>query len=404
MTKLNEPLLPDVGVLALVADTWSMYWQSRHHVLSRLASFFPVVWLGPAHEWQDALTNPRVPSLWDAALGPGFTVHRSERWLPRLYRPQWLAKLSFQERLKRAHSLLTARGCEKIILYIWRPEFEPALRAVPFDLSCYHIDDEYTFSPVDLPIPDTEARLIRCVDQVFVSSRALFEKKGRSNPHTTFVPNGVDYQAYTKWVHEPPDLVPIPHPRIGYSGFLKKQLDWPLLSHLTARHPDWSFVFVGPQNNQAEIEPFIQELLRLANVHFLGAKLTPELAGYPQHFDVCIMPYRLDDYTKYIYPLKLHEYLASGRPTAGTRIHSLVEFTEVVALPNTWDEWSAAISTSLSPAANEEARRAERQSVARRHDWRILVSQIAKTMARGLGADYAERFDKSLKISGIPLC
>ena len=71
-----------------------------------------------------------------------------------------------------------------------------ALELIPHSVSCYHIDDEYTFSEVEQATSEDEAHLIRKVDQVFISSRGLFEKKGHLNPNTLFVPNGVDYAAY----------------------------------------------------------------------------------------------------------------------------------------------------------------------------------------------------------------
>src|SRR6202040_822700 len=109
-------------------------------------------------------------------------------------------------------------------------------------------------------------------------------------------------------------------------------LDWPLLLKLTAAHPEWSFVFVGPRKGHAEIDQLLEQLSRQPNVYFLGGKATESLGGYPQHFDVCIMPYLPDDYTKYIYPLKMHEYLASGTPVVSTPIRSVLDFGNVVAL------------------------------------------------------------------------
>ncbi len=84
------------------------------------------------------------------------------------------------------------------------------------------------------------------------------------------------------------------------------------------------------------------------NVFFLGAKASAEMPPYAQHFDVCIMPYRKDGYTKFIYPLKLHEYLAAGRPTVGTSIRSLQDFANVISLADTYGEWSTAIAEGLN--------------------------------------------------------
>jgi len=395
VTTIAAPVVPSVGVLALVPDRWSDLWQPRHQVLTRLAQYFHVVWVNPAREWRDVLISRKARSARsaDAHQGSGFTVYEPDFWLPKVYRPQALAALMDRLRLERARRVLARRGCRRIVLYLWRPEFAFALRAVPADLSCYHIDDEYSFSTVEIPTPEAEARLIASVDQVFIHSRALLEKKGVINPHTAWVPNGVDYRAYARPVDEPGDLSPIPRPRIGYTGHIKRQLDWALLGRLAERHPEWSFVFVGAWHAHPELLPVIRELSSRHNIHFLGKKSVQELAAYPQHFDVCIMPYQADDYTKYIYPLKLHEYLASGRPTVGTRIHSLEDFTEVVSLAATLDEWSAAIAGALEPEANSVECRAARRAVARQHDWQSLVRRIAETIARRLGCEFVEPFD-----------
>ncbi|HEX6967158.1 MAG TPA: glycosyltransferase, partial [Gemmatimonadaceae bacterium] len=301
-----------------------------------------------------------------------------------------LAQLSFRLRLQGARRALARTGCTSIILYIWHPEFADALAAVDHDLSCYHIDDEYTFSPVEQPIPPNEMRLLTECNEVFIHSPGLMAKKGSINPHTTFVPNGVDYEAFAQPVPIPPELAAIPQPRIGYTGWLKQQLDWPLLIALAERHPEWSFVLVGGQKNEAETAGPIAELSKRPNVHFLGARPTAALGAYSQHFDVCLMPYRLDDYTKYIYPLKLHEYLATGRPTVGAPIQSLHQFANVVALPSTADEWSRAISHALGAAENTPERCEERRRVAQQHDWSVLVGRIAEVMAAGLGQTVAD--------------
>jgi glycosyltransferase involved in cell wall biosynthesis len=153
-------------------------------------------------------------------------------------------------------------------------------------MSCYHIDDEYSFADVEQPTDEGEARLIRRVDQVFVTSLGLLDKKGHLNPHTLFVPNGVDYAAYVRPWPEPADLRPIPHPRVGYVGVIKKQLDLRLVYALAQRHRAWSFVLVGPQRHHEEIEPLVDQLRMLSNVHFLGEKPVSALPSYTQHMDV----------------------------------------------------------------------------------------------------------------------
>jgi colanic acid/amylovoran biosynthesis glycosyltransferase len=343
-----------------------------------------------------------MPKAWSQSTGPhtsgvpefsGFVIYRSH-WLPRFYRPESLAQFTYGQRLERARRVLERQGCKKIIVYLWRPEFEPVLELISFDVSCYHIDDEYSFSVVESPPNPSEMRLIAAVDQVFIHSPGLFDKKGKINPHTTLIPNGCDYQAYSKPVLEPADLAAIPRPRIGYIGRIKRQLDWPLLLELASRHPEWSFVFVGPVAEDPEIQDPVQKISNRRNVYFTGSKSQQDLPAYAQHFDVCIMPYRVDDYTKYIYPLKLHEYLASGRPIVGSPIRSLQDFDHVIKLAETTDAWSQAVRDSLAPAACSSAQVEARRSVARKHDWDKLVTLAAQTLCMRLGPAYRELFEK----------
>jgi len=388
---LNGTRFPQVGVLALVPDWWGPEWQARHHVLSRLARHFQVLWVNPARSWRErgGQEDHARAGLDNGSVPAGFDVYTPERWLPLLYRPAALARWTLSMRLRRARAKLIARGATTIVLYIWRPEYAPALEFGDYDVSSYHIDDEYSFSPTDVPISETERELIAAVDQVFVHSPGLLEKKGDINPHTDIVPLGVDYERYAANLPEPTDLEAIPHPRIGYIGVLKRTIDWPLLQFLAEQRPEWSLVLMGPWTSVKRIEGPIGELSRLPNVFVLPAHPTSEVAPYPQHLDVCLLPYVANDYAKYGYPLKLHEYLAGGRPVVGTRMRSLEDFTDVVTLASTQEEWVAGVEKALGRDEQGLARVAARRAVARAHDWEILVDRIAAGIAGRVGGEVA---------------
>lgn len=353
-----------------------------HQVLPRLAEYFQINWLQPAHGWRDTIGEVRRRA--ELARGPIAVppfVRHSELWLPKLYRPRWLVDRIARERLARARAELIRRGCRRIVLYVWDPAYASDVDRVAYDLLLYHIVDEYSFAETEQPNDPVERALIAEADEVIVHSPALMEKKGAINPRTVMIPNGVDYAAFAAPAPAPLDLARIPHPRIGYTGYIKKQLDWDLIAQLARRHPTWSWVFVGGRRKH-DLGDELRAVSALPNVHFLGEKPAWELTTYPQHFDVCIMPYRRTAYTQYIYPLKLHEYLGGGRPVVGTRIRSLEAFERIIALATTADEWSAALSTALEPAA--QGARSERQTVARQHDWEALVAQIAARIESGL--------------------
>ncbi len=282
MADLNQPLFPTIGVIAKVHDTWGTCWQARHQVLMRLAQYFHVVWMNPPRNWRESFTPRQHAELLrnDPISIPGFTVYNPEPWLPEVYRPVWLKKLILREHVLRARKRLRLRGCQKIILSMWRPRLDPELDSVPFDLRCYHVDDEYSFSPTEMPIGAEEMQILRTAGQVFVTSRALLDKKGWVNPSTSFVSNGVDYERFSEPATEPQDLALVPHPRIGYAGFLKDQLDWTLLGQLSVRHPDWHFVFLGPLSPHLATLGTVDALRKRRNVHFLEAKPTHLVPNY----------------------------------------------------------------------------------------------------------------------------
>jgi len=392
----SAPLFPEIGVISFVPEEWDAVWKSRHQILTRLSQYFHVVWAEPARGWRDLWLGGGKPvdrSHRQELFPQGFVLYQPGRWLPQLYRPASLASWTATQRVRRAAALLRRRGCTTIIFYLWRPDVDYVLDCDSYDLSCYHIADEYSFSPSELPLNDREVKLIKRVDQVFIHSPALMEKKGQFNPHTQYVTNGVEYAAFASPHDEPTDMQHIPHPRIGYVGAIKTQLDFRLLCELAIQHPAWSLVLVGPKGYLGDDVRFVEQLEAMQNVHFLGYKPVDRVCAYSQHMDVCLLPYKVNDYTKYIYPLKLHEYLAGGKPIVGTPIRSLLEFSHAIKLAGTYDEWSRAITESLAPGAITIDQVEKRRAIARQFDWGTLTHTIARSICNRLGPPYKEQFN-----------
>lgn len=394
LQRPRAPALPDVGVVGLVPDPFDVPWMPRHHVMTRLSRYFHVAWVEPALEWRQQWMRAATPFLLgeptDPGL-PGFRILRSSRWLPRLYRPRSLARAVEKLHYGRGPRWLREVGCERVLLYLWRPEFEPALDLLEYDASAYHIDDEYSFSPEERPVSPREVRVLRRVDRVFIHSRTLMEKKGHLNPHTIRLPNGVSYAAYTRPRPEPADLSRLPGPRIAYVGIIKPQLDLEVVRQVAEARPDWSLVMVGPVSPIDGIGGELDRIRVLENVHFLGQKDVSALPAYLQHVDVGVLPYRMNDYTKYIYPMKLHEYLAAGCPIVASPVPSLAGFGEVVEIAQSAPEWIEAIELALRPEATSPQRIAARRRVAAAHDWDSLVHRIARSLASTLGPGYRDR-------------
>lgn len=383
----TAPSHPELGVIALVPEEWMPRWQTRHHVLARLARHFPTVWVNPPHDRTGIVTRCRRGGpVWRQADGvPALTVYTPPWWLPRFHRRSAPALALERVRLNEVRRHLVQGGARRILLSVWQPEFADALDLVAHHAAVYHVTDEYSFSTEEVPVSAAERGLLGRADTTWFTSRALLDRKGPLARRAVFLPNGVEFDALAAAGPEPADLAGIPHPRVGYTGWLKRQLDWDLIETLARRRPDVHFVFVGGVSPQPGLAERIEPLRRHANLHFLGGKSSAELAGYPGHFDVCAMPYLVDGYTRYIYPIKLHEYLATGRPTMGTPIPALVEFAGPVRLADGPEEWSAAIDDLLAPTASAPGSVARRQEVAREHDWDVLTDRLAADILAILG-------------------
>lgn len=384
MTALS--FRPDVCVIAFVPDDWNGVCGVRHQVLPRLSRYFNVLWVSPNPGWREAWTtggkSPQAGAVGDH--DGHFSVFSHSRWTPRLYRPRFAADFLHGRMLDRVAARARATGCQRIVLYVWRPQYGDVLDRIEHDLSVYHIDDEYSFSETEVPLSQEESGLMKRVDQVFIHSTGLMEKKGHINRQTRYIPNGVDYRAYATAEPEPADLAGISGPRIAYVGVIKKQLDLETMRDVALSRTDWSFILVGPVGNVEGKAHFLEDMERSDNVCLLGAKTPAQLPAYVQHVDVCTMCYESNAYTQYIYPLKLHEYLAAGKPVVSTPIKTVREFAGVVDFADTADEWRTAIERNLRGEANTVQRREARQTIARRHDWNRSVERIATTISERL--------------------
>jgi glycosyltransferase involved in cell wall biosynthesis len=378
---------PAVGIITLVPDPWDSVWMPRQQILTRLARHFDVVWVNPPKDWREHWTEAGN-SLFErqefCEVARRFTVMTPGQMRPRFCSPARLRRFISSRMLADARRYLQRRGATLIVLHLWRYHFAEALDLIPHDMSCYQIDDEYSFSDVDLPNDPREVQLLRRADQVIVHSARLLEKKGGINPHTALVPNGVDYTAFATRQAAPPDLAAVPRPRIGYVGVIKKQLDLALLSRIACARPDWSLVLVGPIGNVSGKEHALTDLRALPNVHFLGAKPIDALPAYVQQMDVCLMCYEVNDYTKYIYPLKLHEYLAAGRPSVASRIDAVLDHADVVTIARSDEDWLSGIASSLAPSASGDAEVARRRARARQYDWDVLAQNVTELIRKRL--------------------
>ena len=211
-----------------------------------------------------------------------------------------------------------------------------------FDLSIYHAVDAVQEQPC-MPkalIESEEARLCRSVDQVFTTSPYLAERLSRYTDRVCYEPNVADRDHFSGALalrQDPAFLAPeglarIPEPRIGFVGAISSyKLDFGLIRAVANRHPEWQFVFVGPQP-EGEPSTDLSQLCGLENVHWLGPKPYSQLPRFLAAFQCSWLPLQCNAYTKAMFPMKFFEYLFAGLPVVSTRIHSLLSFDSICRL------------------------------------------------------------------------
>lgn len=180
------------------------------------------------------------------------------------------------------------------------------------------MDELSLFAEADPDLPALEAALLARADLVFTGGASLFEAKCRRHPAAYCFPSGVATEHFRPArgiLPDPADQASLPHPRLGFYGVLDERLDRGLLAALCALRPGYQFILLGPT---AKIEP--GDLPQVPNLHWLGPKPYHALPAYLANWDVALMPFALNQSTRFISPTKTPEYLAAGRPVVSTPI------------------------------------------------------------------------------------
>ena len=381
----------DFGILSFVPNIWEGYWMPRHYIMSGLAKNYKIIWISRSQNLKDTIKH-RFKAGKSSPLiqvDQNFWRYAPTRYLPYCFPFSKLKNFDNKILIKKVRKVLIDIGIKRLILYLWRPEYSKFLGQFNEEFVCYHIDDEYSFSDVDTPTDEREKSLIQSSDFVFIHSKTLLEKKGKLNPETHYIPNGVDFEHYRKVIksYAAPleEMKYIPRPRVGYVGWIKKHIDLELLVNLARKRKDWSFVLVGPINkSHLNIMKYIKLLKNEENVYFLGGKKTEELPKYINELDVCLMCYRKTAYTNFIYPMKLNEYLACGKPVVASHLENLTEFKDVLDFADSAEDWGMKIQRAIDGSNTDENVR-KRLSIAMQNSWQSRVEKIHSIFQKKIG-------------------
>lgn len=281
-----------------------------------------------------------------------------------------------------AAELVETQGLEDYTLWFYTPMLLPAARELAPSLRVYDAMDELSLfkgaSPELLP---RERRLLQLADVVFTGGVSLGKAKAALHRNVHAIPSGVDAEHYGHALDPatpvPADLAAVPRPRVGFFGVIDERTDLPLLAELARREPQWQFVMIGPV---VKIDP--AELPAAPNLHYFGQRQYRELPGYTKGFNVCMLPFALNEATRFISPTKTLEYMAAHKPIVSTPVADVVgAYRDHVAIAPDAASFAAAIERALAETPPErEARIARERTILARSTWDSIVTRMDTLM------------------------
>lgn len=216
------------------------------------------------------------------------------------------------------------------------------------------MDELSAFANAHPRLVENERQLMASADVVFTGGHSLYEAKRHLHSNIHPMPSSIDKHHFERAKSpcaDPFDQKNIPFPRIGFFGVVDERFDHHLIGSLAEKRKDWHFVIIGPI---IKIDPGI--LPRAENIHYLGGKKYDELPNYLAHWNVAILPFAMNESTRFISPTKTPEYLAGGCPVVSTPIKDVVRSygkNGLVHIGGTVEEFERGITQALLQKEDE---------------------------------------------------
>jgi teichuronic acid biosynthesis glycosyltransferase TuaH len=237
---------------------------------------------------------------------------------------------------------------------------------------------------------ELEYEAVKKADITIATSKQLIKKLSAYTNQIYYLPNGAETSVFKRAIEE---ILNKPHEFqvfqnkkiIGYIGNICSRLDYNLLISLALENPDKEFVLVGPQ---AGDECSTSGADKVKNIHFTGSKKMEELPAFLQHMDCTIIPFKCNELTKSIYPLKLNEYLTAGKPVISTNFsEDLRDFKEIIYLANDPDEFNQQLNSAIKENNSDKIKK--RIQTAQQNSWEGRVEVLKRLIKEAISSKKA---------------
>lgn len=349
---------------------WDFVYQRPQHLLSRFARHQPVVIVEePVHDpqrtwmktWSPApnifVCQPHTP-----VSAPGF--HDDQ--LPHLQKLLRELVLDYDEH----------------IAWFYTPMALPLLQELRPQRVVYDCMDELaSFKNAPKQLLQRESALLKVADVVFTGGQSLYRSKRDRHPNVHCFPSSVDSAHFVQALdrtNSHPAHKDIPGPRLGFYGVIDERFDAHLVEQLADAHPMWQIVLVGPV---VKIDPSV--LPQRANIHYLGQQPYDALPQFLAGWDVCLLPFALNESTRFISPTKTLEYMAAELPIVSTPVTDVAQaYSDIVAIAAEPKDFVAACEAALLASPEEHAQKIEKmRRVLASTSWDATVEQMRAILA-----------------------
>lgn len=276
---------------------------------------------------------------------------------------------------------LTFEGAERLTVVMSWPRQAHLLDGIAYDELIYeYIDDLSLFYYYTQEMRERHYQLIRDADLTVCTARTLYEDARQYTKRVLLSPNAGDYGFFhgNRSCPANPTLsaqIQDYDCVLGYYGCLAEWFDYDLILQAAQARPTWCFDFVG-----YSFDGTASRLRQtgLKNIILYPAQPYERLPQFVAGFDIQIIPFLLNDITKSTSPVKLFEYMASGKPILTSAMPECLQYQSVLVyrdLEDFLDQVPNALSLAHEPSYLELL-----DSEARQNTWDARVQEILRTL------------------------
>ena len=383
--------LPTNTPIVVFGDDWGRHVSTMQHIFRWIIPHYPVIWVNgighrvPRLTWDDvhrAASKLRVlvrPSTDGAAPDEIGEHHQPQTIIHPRVLPwhHWPGVHALNTRsLLRSIKGALQQYSERPVLVTGSPPSVGVVGELDELVSVYFCMDDFLHHPAATAkmIAPLERRLLERVDVLVATAHGLTKTKRPRSGRTHYLPQGVNFEHFAVKRPTPTELQGLPRPIIGFAGRLSDCCDLRLLARVAKRFPEASLVLVGPLSVE-------HRGLELPNVHCLGHRPYQDLPAYVQEFDVALVPYLVNDWTRAVDPLKLLEYLAAGVGVVSTAIPEVRKYEAVVRVTEDASDFVLGIERALTEDRETVVSRG--QALARQHTWKQRAQALLDIIGTG---------------------